>query len=338
MKKIILILMVFLGVCSCKKTIITLPSESAPVLIAVKSAPIGAGFVASRAKSSIYDSFGTGSQIGIYTTAAPSVDLNVANHINIGYSNVQLETYWSANSADQAIYYLENNGEMNFFAYHPYTGQSNSTVSLLPLSVAPTLEYTMPLNQSTDAVLLTADLMWGNAMNVKESDNNNKVEIGFSHKLTKLTLNVILGDDWGVDKAQLSQVKVYGAPVLRNARLNLGSGELTVLPNATGVLNSVECVLAIPQLLSKLNTESFDFIVLPTDDIDGLTLEFVVNGMPYRKVLTSTNLPDPANRTFMEATNRVFGVKINRYDPDQLSVIPSIVSWNVVSEIDIEGL
>lgn len=337
MKKIILILTVLLGLYSCKKTVISLPNGSHPVLIAVKSAPIGAGFVASRATSPIINSFDKSSQIGIYATAAPSADLNVATHVNVGYSNVQSETYWSANSADQAIYYLENNGEMNFFAYHPYTGQPNSTVSLLPLSVAPTLEYTMPLNQSTDAVLLTADLMWGSAMNVKESDNN-KVEIGFSHKLTKLTLNVVLGDDWGSDKAQLSQVKVYGSPVLRSARLNLGSGELITTPNAEGVINSVECMLPVSESLSKLNEKSFDFIMLPTGDIDGLTLEFIVNNVPYRKVLTKTNLPNPADRTFTEATNRVFGVKINRYDPDQLSVIPSIASWNVVSEIDIEGL
>lgn len=333
MKKVFIICFTFaFAMLSCKKTVITVPSAVKPMLISVKANKPEQGVPSRSTSLNGFDSF---SQLGIYATLAPSSDLSTARNVNVGYGNPTNNTYWSALDEAQSIYYAEGDGAINLFSYHPYITQNGTTVVLDPLTVSPTLVYTLPLGQSSVATLVNADLMWGSAVNVKQVDGPAKLE--FVHKLTKVTFNISKAPDWNNDEALLTDIKMYGAPILTSCRLEVSTGTLTTTPNQAGERPMLHTHFETPVSLSEIAGKS-ELIAIPVDDIAGVTLEFTVNGLPHTILINGTSIPDPANRSFRSGFNRIFGITVNKYTPEQVNVIPTIEPWAVVNEIDLDGI
>lgn len=330
---ILVLLSAFLG--SCKKTVVTLPDSMVPVRIAV-TAPKPHNSVASRAIST--DGFMTFSQMGIYSVLSSTPDLGSARNANAGYGNSKGALYWEALNPAAPIYYPEDKSPINLYGYHPYTGQVNSTVKLVGGVAALVLEYTLPLNQSEVATITTADLMWGSAVNVVPSTTG-VATLEFVHKLTKVTFLITLSDAWGTESVPLNSVKMYGGAIGVNCSMVVANGALTTQPNAAGQINTVYCDYATPIPLDRLNVQKCEFIAIPNADIAGTTFEFNVSGVSYKIVIDQNTVANAADRSFDSGSNRVFSVKINTSgSTDELNVVPDILDWSVVNNVDLDGI
>ncbi|MEG0601462.1 MAG: fimbrillin family protein [Mucinivorans sp.] len=273
-----------------------------------------------------HDEFMDHCMIGIFATKAAISDLSEITNSNVGYSNAAGSSVWSVVISGEPITYLPDDAPMNFYAYHPYTGQKGTSVTIDKT----TLKYTLPVDQSSDKQLKDADLMWGNSLNKKQSDGT--VNLEFSHKLSKLTLKIKKGTDWNNEAVLISKIAISGSNILSFANLDLASGSLTPQANADQSTNTVTANLGDPQRLDQNNDVVCEFILIPSSAY-GTQIDFTVgDGSKTFKGTINSAL------TFKSGTQLNLGVTINKTKPIDLYIDPTIVPWNFVSQIDIEGI
>lgn len=292
-----------------------------------EATPAAATSAAGRAVSG--DEFLKSSMIGVYASQAAITDLSTALNTNVGYANQTGNSIWSNATVGDPIYFLENDAPMNFYAYHPFSGQANSSVTLSTDKVG-VLNYTTPTDQSSEENLKLADLMCGNAQNKRQSDGT--VNLSFYHKLAKLSLKIKKGGDWNNDEVNISQIVISGTNVLQSAKLSLSDGVLTPLENAPGAVGTITSTMPAPQVLDVLNEYRCEFILVPSNTYL-MTISFTVGdgSVPYETTLTSSLV-------LKGGTQLNLGIMINKFSPINIYLNPTIEEWNFTSHVNVDGI
>lgn len=324
---LLLITVVMAG--GCRKRKIDTPRDPGQVRFSVVSS-VPKLEVGSRAVTDVNNDFTTESQIGIYAIGADEIDVNLAlpENANIGYFNPTGSTQWSVIEAGTAIKFLAEDKAMNFFAYHPYTAQPNTSVAMDPNAVSPTLSYTLPSDQSTLPSLTVADLMWGKKFGITESQG--VVNLEFEHKLSKLSFKINAGSDWGEDLS-LSRLEIIGSDVASSAKLHISSGNLTVGAERN---TSVRCDYNPAIDLDILNARECQFIMIPSD-YTNLEIKITVRGSVSGEKVYSSTLTGVQLKSGYLRKITVVVYKINSLS---ISLSPTIQPWEVISDISMEAI
>lgn len=146
-----------------------------------------------------------------------------------------------------AIYWAE--GQFDVYAYYPYAK---------PLSVDEYM-FNVALNQSTEETANNlggyeaSDFLWAKATGVTQME---VVPLTFSHKLSKVVINLIKGEDYSGDIPSEAVVRIHGT--VPSAIIDLSSGMVTKNGyepaqsiTAKKVENGVYTAIVVPQRLDN---------------------------------------------------------------------------------------
>jgi len=146
---------------------------------------------------------------------------------------------------DEPIYFPDNGDKVRFMSYYPYKSQITSFTYKVDVS-----------NQTSQSVI---DLLYSfdreNAYD--KTVLNRTIPLGFDHKLTKIVINVKIGD--GLENSDLKNMEVLLAGLNTKADFNLLEEELS---NRTAIKD----IIPFKQLATKEGFyASYEAIVIPTD-------------------------------------------------------------------------
>lgn len=314
----------------CRKKQVVMPRDPDEVRFSVVSA-IKPQNAFSRAKTDENNDFTRESQIGIYATRGEEDDVRLAlpENTNVGYFNPQGSTQWSIIEAGSAIRFFKDDEAMNFYAYHPFTAQPATSVTMSTTDVSPTLIYRLPNNQSTVQTLTTADLMWGKKAGVVESQG--VVNLEFEHKLAKVAFKITSGEGWGAELLSVSQLEIVGTSMSETGKLHISSGTFTPGNKTT---SSTYCRFAQPLALDYNNAQECQFIVIPTE-LTNIQIRVTAKGASsaektYEFTLASVVLP--------AGHMRQISMKIHKESSLYVNLAATIAPWDVISDIGLEGV
>lgn len=161
--------------------------------------------------------FAKGDAVGIYMSnqveGAHSPLKSSGNYIDNWRFEYDGNGGWSA---DQKLYYKDEETAADFYAYYPYSTVSDAT----------RYDVSVSLDQSKDAAFENADFLWGSALACKPTTD--PVKLTLNHMMSKAV--IILKPGAGFSEEELvavnPSVKLTGLKC--EASFNLGTGELTV--------------------------------------------------------------------------------------------------------------
>ena len=178
--------------------------------------------------------------------------------------------------------YLPESGNVDFIAYYPYT----TSVSGNKLAVNVT-------DQSNPAAI---DLIYSNGTKGVAATTATTISLGFTHQLTKVTLNVT--KDETIETLNGLGVNIKG--ISTEGEFNLADGTLT----ATAGTNNKDVAMYID---AQGTTATATAIILPTaasTDQTSLNLTFNLNGQSFTHTISDASI-------FEKGTNVSFNAKLS---------------------------
>ena len=196
--------------------------------------------------------------------------------------------------------YLPESGNVAFIAYYPYT----TSVSGNKLAV-------IVSDQSNPAAI---DLIYSNGTKGVAATTATTISLGFTHQLTKVTLNVT--KDETIETLNGLGVNIKG--ISTEGEFNLADGTLT----ATAGTNNKDVAMYID---AQGTTATATAIILPTaasTDQTSLNLTFNLNGQSFTHTISDASI-------FEKGTNVSFNAKlsINNGKPVVTVVNATINNW-----------
>lgn len=239
--------------------------------------------------------------IGIYMLKAGSTDISESAK-NRKYTTSDGGSAFIASSG-QTIYFPVDGSKVEFIAYYPYQTLDNGTLMV---------------NVSNQGDLSLFDLMTASTKstdNAPLDKNHPQVAFDFSHRLTKIELNISAGN--GLSSADLKGIKVE----ITHQRTN-GSYDPQY---------DVQGVNATPVQTIMMNTNeagtSSQAILLPNTAADGINP--VISGRELLFTLAATGevfrwtIPD--TKLFQAGERNIYNITINR---TSINVTATITNWN----------
>lgn len=143
--------------------------------------------------------------------------------------------------------------------YYPTSGNGVNIYALYPATAATGELFTIKEDQSTDANYKASDLMYGKpATNNPVSPSANAVDIQFSHLLSKVTINLIAGENvTSLDGAKVELIGVKPSTTLtagiNGHSITAASGDATPITvmTATETVTSGSAII-VPQTLPEM--------------------------------------------------------------------------------------
>ena len=178
--------------------------------------------------------------------------------------------------------YLPESGNVDFIAYYPYT----TSVSGNKLAV----------NVSEQSNPAAIDLIYSNGTKGVVATTATTISLGFTHQLTKVTLNVT--KDGTIETLNGMGVNIKG--VSTEGEFNLADGTLT----ATAGTNNKDVAMYID---AQGTTATATAIILPTaasTDQTSLNLTFNLNGQSFTHTISDASI-------FEKGTNVSFNAKLS---------------------------
>lgn len=216
--------------------------------------------------------------IGVFMLANNS-DKNVLA-TNIPYATSKGDGYFV--SKNSPIYYPEDNSAVDFIAYYPYT--TSVSGNKLAVNVS---------DQSNPAAI---DLIYSNGTKGVAATTATTISLGFTHQLTKVTLNVT--KDETIETLNGLGVNIKG--ISTEGEFNLADGTLT----ATAGTNNKDVAMYID---AQGTTATATAIILPTaasTDQTSLNLTFNLNGQSFTHTISDASI-------FEKGTNVSFNAKLS---------------------------
>ena len=164
--------------------------------------------------------------------------------------------------------YLPESGNVDFIAYYPYT--TSVSGNKLAVNVS---------DQSNPAAI---DLIYSNGTKGVAATTSTTISLGFTHQLTKVTLNVT--KDETIETLNGLGVNIKG--VSTEGEFNLADGTLT----ATAGTNNKDVAMYID---AQGTTATATAIILPTaasTDQTSLNLTFNLNGQSFTHTISDANI------------------------------------------------
>ena len=154
--------------------------------------------------------------------------------------------------------YWKDDSKFDVFAYYPYIAEPNS-VDDLAFNV---------LSDQRQEGFTQSDLMWAKAQGVSRTDG--AVKLNFRHKLSRLDINLVKGEDYEGELPQTAEVRIMNT--VTSALLSLETGDIE--KNPTGVSGTI--------LAHQWETGRYSAIVVPQKILNQVPMvEIVVNGVSY---------------------------------------------------------
>lgn len=178
--------------------------------------------------------------------------------------------------------YLPESGNVDFIAYYPYT--TSVSGNKLAVNVS---------DQSNPAAI---DLIYSNGTKGVAATTATTISLGFTHQLTKVTLNVT--KDETIETLNGSGVNIKG--ISTEGEFNLADGTLT----ATAGTNNKDVAMYID---AQGTTATATAIILPTaasTDQTSLNLTFNLNGQSFTHTISDASI-------FEKGTNVSFNAKLS---------------------------
>lgn len=178
--------------------------------------------------------------------------------------------------------YLPESGNVDFIAYYPYT--TSVSGNKLAVNVS---------DQSNPAAI---DLIYSNDTKGVAATTSTTIKLGFTHQLTKVTLNVT--KDETIETLNGLGVNIKG--VSTEGEFNLADGTLT----ATAGTNNKDVAMYID---AQGTTATATAIILPTaasTDQTSLNLTFNLNGQSFTHTISDANI-------FEKGTNVSFNANLS---------------------------
>lgn len=178
--------------------------------------------------------------------------------------------------------YLPESGNVDFIAYYPYT--TSVSGNKLAVNVS---------DQSNPAAI---DLIYSNGTKGVAATTSTTISLGFTHQLTKVTLNVT--KDETIETLNGLGVNIKG--ISTEGEFNLADGTLT----ATAGTNNKDVAMYID---AQGTTATATAIILPTaasTDQTSLNLTFNLNGQSFTHTISDASI-------FEKGTNVSFNAKLS---------------------------
>lgn len=178
--------------------------------------------------------------------------------------------------------YLPESGNVDFIAYYPYT--TSVSGNKLAVNVS---------DQSNPAAI---DLIYSNGTKGVAATTSTTIKLGFTHQLTKVTLNVT--KDETIETLNGLGVNIKG--ISTEGEFNLADGALT----ATAGTNNKDVAMYID---AQGTTATATAIILPTaasTDQTSLNLTFNLNGQSFTHTISDASI-------FEKGTNVSFNAKLS---------------------------
>lgn len=205
------------------------------------------------ASRAVNDKWTAGDQIGIFMVGENKVlskDAISEEADNIAY-RTEGEGAFSPVAAEQIIYFPMN-GDVDFYAYYPYTAEVN--------------DYRIALDLTDQSNQEALDLMFAKVSGCNKS--NPKVELQFSHLLSNLILEVQPGT--GLTQADLAELTVKVKDANTKATFNLVDGAISGEETPKGfTMKTVEAGKRYEAILFPTESESREIEFDLNNDHDG---------------------------------------------------------------------
>lgn len=201
----------------------------------------------------VNDKWTSGDQIGIFMVGENKVlskDAISEEADNIAY-RTEGDGAFSPVAAEQIIYFPMN-GDVDFYAYYPYTPEVN--------------DYRIALDLTDQSNQEALDLMFAKVSGCNKS--NPKVELQFSHLLSNLILEVQPGT--GLTQADLAELTVKVKDANTKATFNLVDGTISGEEEPKGIaMKTVEAGKRYEAILFPTTSESREIEFDLNNDHDG---------------------------------------------------------------------
>lgn len=235
-------------------------------------------------------------EVGIYMMNAGSV-IEAATAQNKKYI---AQTNGTLTAAPGNGIYLPESGSVDFIAYYPYT--TSVSGNKLAVNVS---------DQSNPAAI---DLIYSNGTKGVAATTSTTIKLGFTHQLTKVTLNVT--KDGTIETLNGLGVNIKG--ISTEGEFNLADGTLT----ATAGTNNKDVAMYID---AQGTTATATAIILPTaasTDQTSLNLTFNLNGQSFTHTISDASI-------FEKGTNVSFkaNLSINNGKPVVTVGNATISNW-----------
>lgn len=210
------------------------------------------------------NAFESGDVAGLYMTEysgnEPS-DLQVSGN---AANNAALRFDGSSWRSDPVIYW-DKGVKYDVYGYYPYSESRPTSINEYSFSVA--------TDQSTSGTVESlggyeaSDFLWAKTKGVRYP---NTVNLTFSHRMSRLVVNLVKGKDFDGDIPEDVTVKVYGTGI--DAVINLSSGDVAKDPH--GRIRSIT--------MRKESSATFSAIIVPQRiDSRQPLIEVITNNVAY---------------------------------------------------------
>lgn len=379
MKKFLLFAFAVAAMVSCKKA----PYEPTPVgdgeEIAISSSTKATKGVVTDYEKDDRNNFFAGDQIGIFL-ANESTDGDLANYdfttegsrVDVGYEYG--EPFWKKINPTVAdgrlLFPVATPAKAKLYAYFPYSATAGSTVGVdVTTPATPVVTYTFPVDQSTDATLRVADLMFAKSEGKTDKSGWEKtsaaINLEFNHLLTKAAFAINLKNNTITTPATATRyiraVEVRGKNiVVAPATLTVESGALTpndatvgsvwyknfsnVEAEACKIETGADGVAGTPALIDLLLypfadqvKDANEFVIYLTEDLnatisDANLATLVEAGTVERYIVTVEKPTDVVDGTFVDATSTWY-FKAGRANKFNLTIDAGKKAINITTSI-----
>ncbi len=288
MKKLIILLCcaaAFSTLAGCSKQ--AGPEENGAIMRFIPSLPV------TKATDTAFEA---GDSFGIYAVEyegeSPSplqLSGNWANNSKSTFNG----TSWTVNPK----IWWKDDAKFDIFAYYPYNESIESVDDYI---------FEVKADQRTDGFTLS-DLMWAKATGVERAVGD--IALNFKHKLSRLDINLIKGEDYEGDLPATAEVRIMST--VTTALMDLERGEIEKNPyGTTGTI-----------IARQWETGKFSAIIVPQKLLNQVPLvEIIVNNVSY---LVSTKF------IFESGVRHTLDITLNN-DPNRvvINIGGGIEGWN----------
>ena len=240
--------------------------------------------------------FESGDRFGIYAVEYKE-DAPLPLQLSGNWANNSMALYNGTNWSISPVIWWNNASKLDVIAYYPYNSNPNSVDNYL---------FTIEEDQRESGFTLS-DLMWAKAKGAERSAG--AVALNFRHKLSRLDIKLIRGDDFEGDIPADAVVRVMGT--VSSAIMDMESGGIEKNPQGKEITITAH----------QRDVGEYSAIIVPQKILNQIPLvEILVNNVSY---LVSSRF------IFEEGVRHTLNITLNS-DPNKILITigGGIEDWN----------
>ena len=248
------------------------------------------------------NAFEAGDEVGVYGILTGN-QINDERYID----NLLLKCTTGNNLIpEKPVFYPEGDATLDFIAYHPYQPNAISpNSSTIPISIHS--------DQSNSSNRSSSDFM--TAVTEKVSNSNSSVSLEFRHRLTKLKISLLPGENEDIDEMLAANPRIIASNFYTQANYDFTTEEFSQFDHIADIISAGEW----KKTEGKLSGKEFIFIPQDIDNTQSFQMEW--NGRIY-----TCPMP-PIDRL---ESNKQYELEINAEETESLElegVVATIKDW-----------